>query len=141
MKFANLSLAALIILSTGCSTIVKSGRQQVNFRGGPDNGVTKVQTPDGTFDIENGTGAYLMTRSKSDIPIKVTCPDGSKKSDIVETKFDWLSGGLGNLGFYFVGFVVDALSDKAYNIKDISLASYCPEASSEPTREVSSLKK
>ncbi len=111
--------------------IAKNSRQQVVFKGGPEEGITKVVTLDGTFDIENGSGSYLMTRSKADIPIKVICPNGSKKSGIIETNFDWLAGGLGNWWTYFIGTGFDAFSDKAYNIGDVSLSSYCSSTSAE----------
>ena len=120
-----LCIVALILFLSSCAMIVKDSRQQVFFKGGVENGVTKVSTPDGTFEIENGAGAYLMTRSKPNIPLKITCPDGSKKNAQAETRFDWIAGGLGNIWNYFIGSIFDAMSDKSYNIDDISLQNYC----------------
>jgi hypothetical protein len=120
-----LGILLFTFLFSSCAIIVKSNRQQVFFRGGPDNGVTKVNSPDGTFEVENGQGTYLMTRSKSDIPIKVTCPNGKSKSGIIETRFDWLAGGLGNWWTYFIGSVFDATNDKGYDIEKVSLSHYC----------------
>lgn len=136
----NLIALSLTLSISSCAIIAKNNRQQVAFRGGPEKGITKVISPDGTHDIENGSGSYLLTRSKADIPIKVICPNGDTKSGIVSTNFDWLAGGLGNWWTYFIGTGFDAFSDKAYNIEDISLASYCPEsiresASVEPVKK------
>lgn len=122
-------MRAIIMLGmlylTGCATIVNGERQQVFFRGGPEKGVTKVQTPDGTFDIENGSGAYMMTRSKSDIPLKVTCPDGQTKGGVVETGFHWGWGGLGNILNGGWGWFIDPFMSNAYVIDDVSLMAYC----------------
>lgn len=123
-KILLLMITSSLFLSS-CAMLVKSNRQNVFFKGGPEKGVTKVQSPDGTYDVENGSGSYLMTRSKPNIPIKVTCPDGVVKSGQVETSFDWLAGGLGNWWTYFIGSIFDAMSDKGYNIEDVSLSNYC----------------
>lgn len=121
----NFILVASIFMFCSCAMIVKSNRQTVYFKGGPDKGLTKVQTPDGTYEIDGGQASYLLTRSKADIPIKVTCPDGSTKPGVVQTKFDWVAGGLGNWWTYFIGSIFDAISDKGYDIEDVSLMSYC----------------
>jgi hypothetical protein len=115
--------AALI---TGCATLVNQERQLVFFKGGQENTVTKVQTPDGTFDVENGSGSFMMTRSRSDIPIKIMCSNGDTKSDIIQTRFDWLLGGVANLvltsGW---GWFVDPFMPDAYIIPDVSLMGKC----------------
>jgi hypothetical protein len=115
----------LLVATTNCATMFKSDRQTVYFRGGPEKGITKVQTPDGTFEIQDGSGSYLMTRSKSDIPLRVTCPDGSQKTGVVETRFDWLVGGFLNVLNYGLGWVVDPFNGSSYDIADISLMEYC----------------
>lgn len=120
-----LLLATILYLATGCATLVNGERQQVFFRGGPEKGVTKVQTPDGTFEVENGSGSYLMTRSRANIPMKVTCPDGSVKSSVIETRFDWLLGGAGNILNGGWGWIVDPFVGDAYNIENVSLSTYC----------------
>jgi hypothetical protein len=121
-----LALCAIIALLTGCATLVNQERQLVFFKGGQENTVTKVQTPDGTFDVENGSGSFMMTRSRSDIPIKIMCANGDTKSDIIQTRFDWLLGGLGNLvltsGW---GWLIDPFMPDAYLIPDISLMGKC----------------
>ena len=120
------TLILCLMVVTGCATIVNGERQQVFFRGGPEAGVTKVFTPDGTFDVENGAGAFMMTRSKSDIPIKVACPNGAgTKNGIIETRFDWAWGGAGNILNYGIGWFVDPFTSDSYVIKDVSLASFC----------------
>jgi hypothetical protein len=102
----------------------------VFFKGGQDNAVTKVQTPDGTFEVENGTGSFMMTRSRSNIPIKIMCANGESKSDILETRFDWLPGFFGNIlltsGW---GLFVDPFMPDAYVIPDVSLMSKCKDTS------------
>lgn len=119
-------MCATVILFTGCATLVNQERQLVFFKGGQENALTKVQTPDGTFDIENGSGSFMMTRSRSDIPIKIICSNGDTKSDIIQTRFDWLMGGVGNFlltsGW---GWFVDPFMPDAYIIPDISLMGKC----------------
>ena len=125
-----LTIILLSVLVSSCATIINSSRQIVFFKGATENGITKVKTPDGTFEIENGTASYLMTRSKADIPIMVYCPDGKKKSGIIMTEFDWPLGGAANLIWtYGIPFAatIDVMSNKAYNIPDISLSFYCEE--------------
>jgi hypothetical protein len=80
----------LVASFSSCATLFNADRQMVQFRGGQEKGVTKVSTPDGTFEVENGSGSFMMTRSKSNIPIKIMCPNGEAKNDIIETRFDWL---------------------------------------------------
>lgn len=82
------TVCALLAMLSGCATLINQERQLVFFKGGQDKVVTKVQTPDGTFDVENGTGSFMMTRSRSNIPIKIMCANGETKSDILETRFD-----------------------------------------------------
>jgi hypothetical protein len=124
--FVTLFLAASI---SSCATLVNSDRQMVQFRGGQEQGVTKVSTPDGTFEVENGSGSFMMTRSKSNIPIKIMCPNGESKNDIVETRFDWIKGGLGNILTYGWGWFIDPFVDDAYVISDVSLMGKCRDES------------
>jgi hypothetical protein len=127
------ALILIISLSTGCATVFKSARQQVFFQGAPSSGTTIVQSPDGKFEIEGGSGSYLMTRTHADIPIAVTCPGESKpKQMIVETKFDWLVAGAGNLVTYGLGWFVDPFNDKSYDIpKIIQLGQHCPDTNAQ----------
>jgi hypothetical protein len=123
MRLILIALTSLAL--TGCATFFKSSRQQVFFNGGSSDGVTTVQTPDGKFELDGGTGSYLMTRTKSDVPITVTCPGAKSKTGIVETKFDWLVAGGANLLFWPALFV-DPWNDKAYDLPPtIQLGQYC----------------
>jgi len=122
LKVLTLTLACIFLSS--CATIFKDSRQQVFFKGAPQEGTTKVNTPDGQFEIDGGSGAYLMTRTKSDIPIKIKCPDGTSKSGIVQTKFDVLVAGVLNVLFW-PAWLYDPWQGKAYNIPEISLSGYC----------------
>ena len=69
-----------------------------------------------------------MTRTKSDIPIKVTCPDGKTTQTMVNTKFDFLVAGVANVIFW-PAWLYDTWQDKAFNIPEISLTPYCKENS------------
>jgi hypothetical protein len=123
-------LAIVLLISgsiSGCATLVNSDRQLVRFKGGLEKGVTKVSTPDGTFEVENGSGSFMMTRTKADIPIKIMCPNGETRNDIVETRFDWLKGGVGNIFNYGWGWFVDPFVDDAYNISSVSLMGKCKD--------------
>lgn len=119
----------LVASFSSCATLFNADRQMVQFRGGQEKGVTKVSTPDGTFEVENGSGSFMMTRSKSNIPIKIMCPNGEAKNDIIETRFDWLKGGLGNVLTYGWGWLVDPFADDAYVISDVSLMGKCKDES------------
>lgn len=107
-----------------CASMFNGSRQQVQFRGGVEKGITKVSSPDGTFEVENGQGSFMMTRTKSNIPLKITCPDGSKKSSTVDTTYDWATGWL-NLFNYGFGFIEAATSDSAYKVNDVNLYNAC----------------
>lgn len=124
-----LSVASLLIFCS-CASMFNKERQQVKFKGGPEKGITKVLAPDGTFEIENGSGAYMMTRTKSDIPLRIKCPDGSTKNATAETYYTWKLGWL-NIFNYGIGFLEAAFSDSAYSIEDISLFNLCNSASIE----------
>ena len=121
---------ALLAMLSGCATLINQERQLVFFKGGQDNAVTKVQTPDGTFEVENGTGSFMMTRSRSNIPIKIMCANGESKSDILETRFDWPLGFFGNIlltsGW---GLFVDPFMPDAYVIPNVSLMGKCKDTS------------
>jgi hypothetical protein len=117
----------VFVSASGCATLVNSNRQLVFFKGGNEKGVTKVSTPDGTFDVENGSGSFMMTRTKGNIPIRIMCPNGYTKNDIVETKFDWIKGGFGNVLTGGYGWFVDPFVDNAYNISDVSLMGKCKD--------------
>lgn len=124
------TICALMAIFSGCATLINQERQLVFFKGGQENTVTKVQTPDGTFDIENGTGSFMMTRSRSNIPIKIMCANGETKTDILETRFDWLPGLVGNIIFTgWAGLIIDPLMPDAYVIPDVSLMGKCKDAS------------
>lgn len=122
-----LTIIFVFASTTGCATLVNADRQLVQFKGGTEKGVTKVSTPDGTFEVENGSGSFMMTRTKANIPIKIMCPNGDVKNDIVETKFDWLKGGIGNIVTYGCGWFVDPFVDDAYIISDVSLMGKCKD--------------
>lgn len=105
----------LSLLMCSCASIVKSDRQSVQFVGGPEGEIAKIQLPDGKHDLD-GMGTIVVTRSKSDIPIKVTC-NGVTSEGIIKTKYDIVFSGLGNLIFGgIIGWVVDATNDKGYNV-------------------------
>lgn len=74
-----------------------------------------------------------MTRSKADIPIKVTCPNGESRHGIVETQFDILVAGVLNALFWPAWFY-DPFQAKAYDIPDIQLGRYCSDKTGEAAR-------
>lgn len=108
---------ALVIPIFGCAHIVKNERQTVVLNGGADSGMTTVNTPDGKFEFSGGTGTVMMTRTKSDIPIDVTC-NGVTKKGVIKTSFDVAWGGFGNIIFGgVIGWIVDGTGNKGYDIK------------------------
>lgn len=114
------------IFLMGCATIINSERASVTFTGPPE--VTaKVQTPDGVFDVK-GNSASLITRSRRDVPIEVTC-NGVTQKGLIPTSFDWGWGGAGNLFFGGVpGWTIDAVGNKAYSpVSHYDVTSLCKQ--------------
>lgn len=120
-------LIAMCLFVTSCATMFNGSQQQVKFMGGLEKGTTKVSTPNGTFEIEDGQGSFMLTRQKSDISMKVTCPNGKKKNIIAPTSYDW-SIGWANI-FFYPFFLEAAFADKAYKIDDVRLMGLCPSGS------------
>ena len=113
---------------SSCAVMMNGSQQRIFISGGPSDGITKVRTPDGTFDIENGSGSIMLTRSRSDIPVKITCPNGASKQGIIPTHFDWLKGGAGNIFNAGIGWFVDPFTEDAFVIKNLSLIDFCKES-------------
>lgn len=118
-------LLFLCFATEGCATLVNGERQMVFFKDGPVDGTTKVISPDGTFELQSGTGFYMLTRSRSDIPIRIVCPDGKASSGLLATRWSWLPGVFGNLLNGGWGWLIDPFTNQAYDIEDFSVASHC----------------
>lgn len=115
MKFITLALSILML--SGCATIVKSERQTVRLTGGLEQGETKIRLPDGVSTLTDGSGAVIVTRSKEDIPIEVTC-NGVTQKGVLPTHYDWGWAGLGNFVFGGIpGWVIDGVGNKGYDAK------------------------
>lgn len=116
----------LAMIQIGCATIVKPERQHVDFVGGPEGGTTQITTPDGTTSFNGNYGKILITRSRQDIPLTVTCKDGPK-SGLLSSQFDVLMGGFGNLVFGGIpGWIIDGTGNKAYDIPSpIDISQFC----------------
>lgn len=125
-KYLNtLSTLTLCFLMTSCAMMMNGSKQQVFIKGGPENGIVKLKTPDGTFEIDGGSDSIMLSRTRSDIPIKVVCPDGKKKSGTIQTRFDWVKGGLLNVFNGGFGWIVDPFTNNAFLIENLSLMNYC----------------
>jgi hypothetical protein len=110
-----LILASFIFLA-GCASIINSERSAVIFKAPPET-VAKVQTPDGVFEV-HGTTSSLVSNSRRDIPIEVTC-NGVTQKGLIPTTFSWGWGGVGNLLLGPVGVVlgmpIDGFGNRAYS--------------------------
>lgn len=105
---------AFVLTQFGCATILKSDRQLVDFTGGHPQD-TKIQVPDGSFELKNGEGSFMISRSKNNIPIQISCA-GQKNETAIVTHFDPLAGVFGNLIFGgIIGLAIDASGNKAYD--------------------------
>lgn len=140
----NVCCKALFIASFSflgaCATIVKSDKIPVHFIGGTDKGITQISLPDGEYTTKNGSRIIMVSRSKEDIPITVTCHEKTQQGVIV-TKYDAVAGVLGNIVIGgIIGMGIDAYNDKTYDPPDIfNLRPLCsipdspmPVAESEP---------
>lgn len=117
MVLFRVSLLIFALLGAGCATIVKSDRQTVQFTGGPEEQTAKIKLPDGTHELVGGSTTALVSRSKSDIPIEVTC-NGQTRKGVIKTSFDPLAGVAGNIVFGgLIGLAIDIYGDKAYDVK------------------------
>lgn len=120
------TLVIVAMSFAGCATIVKSERQTIHFVGGAESGETKIRTPDGTHTIIDGSGAVVLSRSKADIPIDVTC-NGVTQKGVIPTRYDVLMSGGGNLIFGgIIGWIIDATNDKAFDAKSpMNISNMC----------------
>ncbi len=113
----SLFLVLVIATNFGCAHIVKPERQTVVFNGGASQGTTIVNAPDGKFEFTGGQGTAMMTRTKADVPIEVTC-NGVTRKGVIPTQFDMFLGGLGNIIFGgIIGWIIDGSGNKGYDIK------------------------
>lgn len=121
-------ILGLFLLKAGCATIVKSERQSVQFVGGPDGGGAKINLPDGSYEMTGPQNTFIVTRSREDIPISVTC-NGKIKMGTVKTRFDIFLGGLGNLIFGgIIGWIIDGSGNKAYDpVSPYNISSLCDQ--------------
>ena len=126
----------LTSMTIGCATIVKTEKRSVTFAG-PNDMMIKLQTPDGNFEVRGNT-SVMMTRTKSDIPIEVTC-NGTTNKGVVPTSFDWGWAGLGNVVFGGIpGWVIDGIGNKSYDPP--SNYNLSPLCQSKPERATASQK-
>ena len=110
-----IGVALLLFMYTGCASIVKSDKISVRFMGGLKEGETILNTPDGQYTLRNGQTTVLVSRSKTDIPVSVSCNSETREGVIV-TKYDAVAGILGNLVFGgLIGMGIDSFSNKAYD--------------------------
>ncbi len=116
-----------------CATIIKSDKIPVHFLGGTDQGVTHFALPDGEFTTKSGDRTVMVSRSKEDIPISVTCNDQTRQG-YIQTKYDPVAGVLGNIVFGgLIGMTIDAYNDKAYDPPDtFNLKPLCSAAPEVP---------
>lgn len=116
----------LVLTSVSCASIVKNSRQTITLNGGLEDGTTKVSTPEGVYTLAGGSTSVMLTRTKADIPIEITC-NGETQKTVLRTKFDWGWAGLGNVVFGGIpGWVVDGVGDKGYDIQsNFNVAPFC----------------
>ncbi|WP_413612793.1 hypothetical protein [Bdellovibrio sp. HCB-110] len=94
--------------------------------GGLERGETKISLPDGQYSSLNGRTTVLVSRSKEDIPITVTCNEETREG-VIKTEYDATAGILGNIVFGgIIGMGIDAYNDKTYDPPEIyNLAPLC----------------
>ena len=109
-------LVTISFLSLGaCATIVKSEKIPVHFVGGLPDGDTQLNLPDGQYNLKNGQTTVLVSRSKADIPVTVTCNKESRDG-VIKTSYDPVAGILGNIVFGgIIGMGIDAFNNKTYD--------------------------
>lgn len=116
----------IAVFSNGCATIMKAERTPVRFTGGASAGETKLNLPDGQYNLSNGQTTVLVTRSKADIPFSVTC-NSQTREGVIRTSYDALAGIAGNIVFGgIIGIGIDAVGNKTYDPpENFNLAPYC----------------
>lgn len=115
-------------MSGGCATIMKSEKTPVQFSGGLSDGSTQINLPDGQFNAAGGSTTILVTRSREDIPITVTC-NNVTRSGVLKTSYDPLAGIVGNIVFGgIIGIGIDAVGNKTYDPpRSFNLAPLCSD--------------
>ncbi|WP_413943633.1 hypothetical protein [Bdellovibrio sp. HCB-162] len=136
MQFVNkLMLLVSVFGLSACATIVKSDKIPVKFVGGLERGETKISLPDGQYTALNGRTTVLVSRSKQDIPITVTCNQQTREG-VIKTEYDATAGILGNIVFGgIIGMGIDAYNDKTYDPPEIfNVAPLC--STDKPTENI-----
>ncbi len=107
--------------------------------GGLKEGDTILNTPDGQYNLKNGQTTVLVSRSKTDIPISVTCNNETREGVII-TKYDALAGILGNIVFGgIIGMGIDSFNNKTYDPPNsFNLAPLCSDSKDASVAENSS---
>lgn len=114
-KYMSVVFVGSVFLLSACASIVKSEKIPVQFTGGLAEGETQLDLPDGQFKLRNGQATVLVTRSKQDIPITVTCNKETRQG-VIPTKYDAIAGVFGNIVFGgIIGMTIDAYGNKTYD--------------------------
>ncbi|WII72663.1 hypothetical protein QJS83_02115 [Bdellovibrio sp. 22V] len=126
---------------SACATIVKSEKIPVKFVGGLMHGETQLSLPDGQYNLRNGQTTILVTRSKEDIPISVTC-NAETRDGVIQTKYDATAGILGNIVFGgLIGMGIDAYNDKTYDPPEVyNISPLCMKKSVEDKEQIADQK-
>lgn len=126
-------LLVIAFCLSGCATIVKNEKIPMKFVGGLQKGETQISIPDGQYQVFNGQTTVLVSRSKEDIPISVTCNNETREG-VIKTSYDATAGILGNIVFGgIIGMGIDAYNNKTYDPPQIyNIAPLCLKEASSP---------
>lgn len=113
------------ISMVSCASLFNDKNQSVRVYGGVKNGTTVISSPEGQFELEGSQGYVTLARKRKDIPMTLVCEEGTKKSFLATTKFDWGTGWMDI--FFWPTFAEAFMSESAYNIKDIDISGVCLE--------------
>lgn len=133
--FMKLMLLVSVFSLGACASLVKSEKTPVKFVGGLERGETKISLPDGQYTSLNGKTTVLVSRSKEDIPITVTCNQETREG-VIKTDFDATAGILGNIVFGgLIGMGIDAYNNKTYDPPEVyNIAPLC--STQKPTENI-----
>lgn len=124
--FKRMTMLIAAMALSSCAAMFNKTEQTTRFVNAPDKGTTVVSSPAGRVEIKDGdVKAVNLARSRKNVPIRVTCPDGKSHSGQIVTEFDYLVGGALNVLNMPIGWLIDPFSDNAFIYHDVDLSHYC----------------
>ena len=133
LKFLVAFGLAVVVMSSGCATIVKSPVQEVQIIGAKKG--MSMATKYKNMTLATGQNSVMLKRSVNDIEVSLKCTPQSKPKKIylMTRPGGWFLFGnfmlLGGMGSGVVGYIIDYITQEGWNIDSpVSVAQYCDDS-------------